>query len=80
MRLEYFSIACRDVDFTFAKWRFALQNGPLRRCFTGLGDCDHSGWFYHNYCMLSSILFTLYFAGVALMFAYMIKKDFFDND
>ena len=35
---------------------------------------------YHNYCMLSSILFTLYFVGVAYVFYYMIRKDFFDND
>ena len=35
---------------------------------------------YHSYCMLSSILFTLYFAGVAYVFYYMIRKDFFDRD
>ena len=43
-------------------------------------DRDHPGWFYHNYCMLSSILFTLYFVAVAYVFYYMIRKDFFDND
>ena len=35
---------------------------------------------YHNYCMLSSILFTLYFVAVAYVFYYMIRKDFFDRD
>ena len=35
---------------------------------------------YHNYCMLGTILFTLYFIAVAAMFGYMIQKDFFDND
>jgi len=34
----------------------------------------------HNYCMLGTIIFTVYFIGVGAMFAYMIKKDFFDND
>ena len=34
----------------------------------------------HNYCMLGSIMLTLYFIAVAFVFGYMIKKDFFDND
>ena len=35
---------------------------------------------YHNYCMLGTILFTLYFIAVAALFGYMVRKDFFDND
>jgi hypothetical protein len=39
-----------------------------------------SDGFDHNYCMLGTIIFTLYFAAVAYVFYYMIRKDFFDND
>ena len=30
--------------------------------------------------MIGSIMLTLYFIAVAVVFGYMIKKDFFDND
>lgn len=30
--------------------------------------------------MLGTIIFTLYFAAVAVLFGYMIWKDFFDRD
>ena len=39
-----------------------------------------SDGFDHNYCMLGTIIFTLYFVAVAYVFYYMIRKDFFDND
>ena len=68
------------VDFTFAKWRFALQNGPLRRCFTGLWFSLFLTVHTISNCMVGSIMLTLYFIAVAALFGYMIRKDFFDND
>ena len=34
----------------------------------------------HNYCMLGTIIITIYCIAIVVLFGYMIRKDFFDDN